>query len=331
MKSNFLKSFAFRILTFPLFLTIGLSLSLVLSSGLISQVQAQDDESISEAPSEGSTTGAEPEGELQSETAITDSLQDEEPPPPEAPYPGAAEEGFAQLDPSSPAPPSQTIQTLENPIQRGSDGTYYYGVDDSPRDFAASVRGGLFGAPAIQNPRNGRFFEEIYQESDIPTIFLDFEWQLKTFVGDLGIKAGTGIFYAQGDGKFANPDRQFDTPPEEFTFIMAPNTLSAIYRLSFHEKQPIVPYAEGGVGYFTFMELRDDDGGPKFAGAPVTFFAAGAAFLLDWLDPKAVRDLDREYGINHVYLTAEYREIIGLDDTYDFSSRVIGGGIMMEF
>lgn len=285
---------------------------------------------------------ATPEGELQVEetqeqpNAISDSLQDEEaPPPPEAPYPGAAEEGFAQeeiapANTSSAAAPTSQTSTLENPIDKKKDGTWFYGVKESDKTFAASFRGGMFSAPEIQNPTNQFFFEQIYEQQEIPTIFFDFEWQLKTFLGAFAAKVGSGIFYVQGNGKFANRDRQFDTPPEEFTFLMFPNTVSAIYRLRFHEKQPVIPFAEAGAGYFTFMELRDD-GDTKFSAAPVTFLSAGAAFLLDWLDPKAVRDLDREYGVNHVYLTAEYREILGLDDTYDFSSRVISGGIMMEF
>ncbi len=286
---------------------------------------------------------ASPEGELQVDeqtqatqqpSAITDALQDDEvPPPPEAPYPGAAEEGFAQEEieaPSDSAAPMNQTSKLEQPIDKKKDGTWYYGVKESDKSFAASFRGGMFGAPEIRNPRNGFFFSQIYEQQEIPTIFFDFEWQLKTFIGAFAAKLGTGIFYVQGEGKFADSARKFDVPPEEFTFLMLPNTVSAIYRLRFHEKQPIIPYAEAGAGYFTFMELRGD-GDIKFNAAPITFLSLGASFLLDWLDPKAVRDLDREYGVNHVYLTAEYREILGLNETYDFTSRVISGGIMMEF
>ncbi len=284
---------------------------------------------------EGELQVEEQNQETQEPSAISDSLQDDEaPPPPEAPYPGAAEEGFAQEEidepaTSSVAPATQT-STLEKPIDKSKDGTWYYGVEESDKTFGASFRGGMFGAPEIRNPKNGFFFSQIYEQQDIPTIFFDFEWQLKTFLGSFAAKLGSGIFYVQGEGKFADSTRQFDSPPEEFTFLMFPNTVSAIYRLRFHEKQPIIPYAEAGAGYFTFMEIRDD-GDLKFNAAPVTFLSLGASFLLDWLDPKAVRDLDREYGVNHVYLTAEYREILGLNDTYDFTSRVISGGIMMEF
>lgn len=272
------------------------------------------------------------------DSAIVDSLQGEEetPPPAEAPYPGAAEEGFTQENQpaasheASAAPQGQTIK-LETPLDKSADGTYFYGVDESKKTFASSLRGGLFGPPAIQNPRNNAFFKDIYVQQNIPTAFFDFEWELKTFLGDIGAKLGTGVFYVNGTGKFADSSRSHDTPPEQFTFIMFPNTVSAIYRLKLTDKQPLVPYAEAGAGYFTFMELRDDGAAPKFAAAPVTFLAAGGAFLLDWLDPKAIRDLDREYGVNHVYVTAEYREIIGLNKTYDFTSRVISAGLLLEF
>lgn len=290
------------------------------------------------------TTDQLPQGELQSDStdksdpAIVDSLQDEEPPPPEAPYPGANEEGFSQEDNSQQAPtvdndilpPAQDIQTLEQPIKKDKNGTYYYGVKESGRSGAASFRFGMFGPPKIVNPKNGLWFHDIYEAENIPTVFFDYEWDLKTFLGDLGVKLGSGIFFASGKGHFADPARQYDTPPENFTFLMLPNTASAIYRLKFSDKQPILPYAEAGAGYFTFMEFGDDGRAPKFAGAPATFVAGGAAILLDWFDTKAIRDLDREYGINHVYLTAEYREVIGFTN-YDFTSRVIGGGMLFDF
>jgi hypothetical protein len=41
--------------------------------------------------------------------------------------------------------------------------------------------------------------------------------------------------------------------------------------------------------------------------------------------------LDREYGINRVYLTAEFRGIVSITQNYDFTSNLINGGLLMEF
>lgn len=282
------------------------------------------------------------QGELQVEgqpkaekdNAITDSLKEDEelPPPAEAPYPGAHEEGFTQeaQTPSAHAAPQSQTMRLEQPIKK-SDGIYTYGVKESDKSGAMTLKGGVFGPPAIQNHKNGLFFKDIYEAKTFPTLFLDYEWQLKTALGEISAKIGSGIFYASGYGHFTDSTRRTEKPPESFTFLMFPNTVSANYRLNVIRNQWVVPYVEGGAGYFTFVEFADDNRAPKYAGAPVTFFAGGAAFLLDWFDKSAIAELDREYGVNHVYLTAEFKEFVGLDKRYDFSSRVIGGGIMMDF
>ncbi len=112
---------------------------------------------------------------------------------------------------------------------------------------------------------------------------------------------------------------------------MFPNQLTAIYKFQYADEQIFVPYVEGGAGYFTFMEVRDDGQSTKFGGAAVTVAAAGANILLDWLDRQSVRQLDNEYGINHVWLTGEYRYIVGLNPTFDFTSGVISAGLMVDF
>lgn len=266
--------------------------------------------------------------------AITKEIAEEpEAPPAEFPYPGATEEGF------EPAPPVVRLEaadqpaTLTRPLRTHPSGEYFYGFKSSPREAAASVRLGFFGPPDITNKKNNIKFEQIYGNQNIPAIFGDYQWSLTKAFGDIGIKAGTGFFVSQGDGEFiqANPERTNRTPDEAFTFLMLPNTLTAIYRFQYHEKQPIVPYVEGGAGYFTFAEIRDDGASPKIGGAGVGIAAAGVNILLDWLDPHSVRQLDNEWGINHVWLIGEYRLISGLNKEYDFSSSVINAGVMMEF
>ena len=113
-------------------------------------------------------------------------------------------------------------------------------------------------------------------------------------------------------------------------FFMLPNTVSGIYRFKYADRQVLVPYGEGGGGLFTFMETRDDSKGPKFGAAPTAFAAGGLNILIDGVDRDAMKNLRQDYAINHLYLNAEFREIIGFGK-FNFGSRVICGGLGAEF
>ncbi len=254
-------------------------------------------------------------------------------PPAEFPYPGATEEGFETRSPIVRLEATEAPAHLIRPLRMNASGEYFYGFKSSERNALASVRLGFFGPPDIINKKNNIKFEQIYGDQQVPALFGDYQWSLTKNFGDIGIKAGTGLFVSQGEGEFIaqSVERTGRTPDESFIFLMLPNTVTAIYRFQYHETQPIVPYIEGGAGYFTFAEIRDDGASPKIGGSGVGVAAAGVNILLDWLDPHSVRQLDNEWGINHVWLLAEYRLISGLNKQYDFSSSVINAGVMMEF
>lgn len=276
---------------------------------------------------------AELEVESETENIAKDIVDEDSKPAPEFPYPGATEKGFEKPAPKSKSRSGSSSRTLTKPIRISSSGEYYYGFQSSARDSAASLKFGMFAPPQIFNPTNNIYFEDVYGSSQIPTLFFDYEWMLTRKLGDIGFKLGTGLFVSQGTGAFAvqSPDRAGKKPDEKFTFVMFPNTATAVYRFQYWETQPIVPYVEGGGGYFTFAEIRDDGAHPKAGAAAVAVVAGGVNLLMDWLDQQSVRQLDREWGINHVWLTAEVRQIKGLNDQFDFTSSIIGGGIMMEF
>lgn len=213
---------------------------------------------------------------------------------------------------------------------------YIYKVNESEQKNAVAVRVGFAEFNDLENPEEsgqvGSTFDENYDNSNSPMVLIDYEWQLfRTPIGKLGVRMGGGVFYAQGNGHFVSTTNQSKTPREVFTFFAVPVNLGATYRMQIWDQQLIVPYGEGGLTAIGFAEIRDDDKGPKFGGAPAGYFAAGAAFNLTYFDNLSRIMLDREYGINRVYLTGEYRAIIGLSQNYDFTSDFINGGIMMEF
>ena len=53
--------------------------------------------------------------------------------------------------------------------------------------------------------------------------------------------------------------------------------------------------------------------------------------MLDFLDKKAITMLDASSGINHIYITGEYRSIASTDPNLDFSDNFFNAGLTFEF
>lgn len=221
---------------------------------------------------------------------------------------------------------------VERPVEMLASGEYRYRMQPSLARKSASFRLGVMTPPEITNPDNDVKYEDIYGKEPAPILLGDYEFlRLFSKAGRLGIKFGSGLIFANGRGRFKDPARAAELPDESYMFVVFPNTLTANYRFQFAQKQILVPFIEGGGGYYTFAEIRDDGKRPKFGGSLVGVAAGGFNFLLNWLDPAAVRSLDAEYGINHVWLTAEARATVGVNKTVDFTNTSFNAGFLMEF
>jgi len=219
-------------------------------------------------------------------------------------------------------------------IKIGKDKTYYYKVKESEQKRAASFHIGVYDPSNLSNPDSDfkASFYDNYDQSQNPAVIFEYEWQgWQSAIGKFGIRAGTGILVAQGNGHFASGVNQALTPREQFTFFALPNTLGAVYRMHLFHRQLLVPYAEGGGLAWTFSEFRDDNKAPKFGGALGAYGAVGVAFNLTYFDYLTRIQLDREYGINACYMTAEYRHVFTLSQRFDFTSDYFNGGFLMEF
>lgn len=219
----------------------------------------------------------------------------------------------------------------EKPSTISSDGEFTYPVEESPFTGAAGIRFGMLAPPSIVNSSNGLNFKQIYGEADIPGLMVEYEYPLTRAIGRIGLKFETGAYYAQAYGRFLRPARADEIPEERFTFLMVPIQALIHYRFQYADKQLVVPFVEGGGGYNGIAELRDDNKKPRFGGAPVLIASGGVNILLDWMDQHAIRQLDAEYGINHVWLTVQYRQIVGLKKDVDFSTHLISGGFTFDF
>jgi hypothetical protein len=219
-------------------------------------------------------------------------------------------------------------QTKKGLTRITNDGTYIYKVKATPQHQAGGFSVGSLGSPAIQNPSTHETYSEIYGESPTTTILVNYEYQFYQHLGKLGFKAGTGLAYAQGHGELTVTQQ---VSLEEFSIFILPNNAGVIYRMQYWDRQPVIPYGEAGADYFTFVETRNDGKPARYGGALAAHVAGGVALSLNWLDRVNMSRLDQEYGINSVYLTGEYRHIIGLNSSYDFTSNIVSGGFLFEF
>ncbi len=204
-------------------------------------------------------------------------------------------------------------------------GEHLYDVEASPLTSSIGFRFGSMAAPTLTR---GNFdFVDVYEESQVSTLMIDYEWILMKSIGRLGLRVSGGFFTANGKGRFEDGTEA----REKYTLYAFPLELTFAYRFEYFHNQLLVPYAAGGVNYFGMVEIRDDNSEPGVGGAPALNFAGGLAILLDYLDLRSIRNIDRKYGVNHIWLFAEFRQFVGLNSEIDFTSSYINAGVTFDY
>jgi hypothetical protein len=221
---------------------------------------------------------------------------------------------------------------MERPVEIHASGEFQYKLPLSVSKHAASFGFGILTPPKLSNANNNLTFGQIYGASPLPIILLNYEiMRLNTAIGRVGLVVGSGLAVASAQGHFKDPSRATEIPDERYTFAIFPNSLTAHYRFQFSDKQIIVPFVNGGAGYYTVAEIRDDGARPRLGGGVVAVGGGGLHFLMDWADIRSLRKLESEYGINHVWFTLEGRGAVTLGSALDFTSASGNAGFMMEF
>ena len=219
----------------------------------------------------------------------------------------------------------------EAPQSISKDGEFRYPVSVSDYTASGSIRFGIMSPPSLKNASNGLTFKDIYGDGMVPALLFDYEYPFTRAIGRLGLKAESGFIASSARGRFKNSARLGELPEERFTFLMIPLQTTVIYRIQFADTQWIVPFVEGGGVYYGIAEMRDDGKAPRLGGAPAAVAAGGVSILLDWIDPHSIRQLDADYGINHVWLTLQYRQIVGVKKDLDVSTQMATAGFTFDF
>ena len=148
----------------------------------------------------------------------------------------------------------------------------------------------------------------------------------------MGLKLGLGLMFAQGDGIFADPGINANRVAlEKYTLLILPLSAGLNYKLQYWSNQFLVPFAGAGADLFNILEIRDDGTRPNVLSAPSFHFGGGILIAIDKLSGSGVNNMEKEYGVNHMYIVAEVRQYIGLTTNVNLNNMLFLGGISFDF
>lgn len=149
---------------------------------------------------------------------------------------------------------------------------------------------------------NDDIYEDVFDRKDIQGVGFSFGWYP---VKNLELASKLG--YITKKGKIYIKSGDEGKQEEKFLFTLVPIQLELSYRFDFIEEQLIVPSI--GIGYdwwyyqqnFGGDEIDDEKGNRSGY-----HYHAGLAILLDKLDPSGNFFLQRDFGIENVFLNLDF-------------------------
>jgi hypothetical protein len=215
-------------------------------------------------------------------------------------------------------------------------GKYYYKTDkNTKKNQTTSLRLGYIEPPQIESTTDASTFTfaDMYGDSPVPYLILDYEWQPFASFRKMGFVLGMGLFTSSADGFYKNDEVQkvYGNAKESFTFIGLPISAGGLFRFEFAHRQWVVPFVNAGLSYFILGEIRDDGKKTHVVGTPGGYGGGGLMFNITAWDRDVSFTMDREYGINNMWLTAEYKYVKSFNEDLDISSSVINIGISVDY
>lgn len=232
--------------------------------------------------------------------------------------------------------PKGGVEYIEHPLAAKGlteirrDGSYIYKTgQETDSQGSGAFRLAMMDPPKI-TAADGTTFEMMYSDGQQPYFSFDFEWQPFQGFGRLGIGTGFGILVAQGNGRFLDPSMANMEAKEKYTFLALPLILSLNYRLQFKDRQLFIPYMTAGGSYYGVVEYRDD-GKVKAVGTPGAFGGGGILFNISGVDQETAFTLRNDYGIANLYVSLDYKYSTTFSEDLDFTSHMIGAGIVADY
>jgi hypothetical protein len=181
-------------------------------------------------------------------------------------------------------------------------------------------------------------FQKVYGSGYTPDVRFQIEHYL--IYGDntfsLGVMAFTGIQYFVGSGIFATtiiqPDGSTPFPSQSrtrFAFVNLPVGIGPSFHLNL--ARWIRPYVQLMPTGMIFFESRNDSLSGHHGKALGYTATAGVAIMMDWISKDTTWLLYRDYGIKHVYFTAEYSRMETPWTAVDFQYSGLNMGFAFDF
>jgi hypothetical protein len=185
----------------------------------------------------------------------------------------------------------------------------------SPQRFGAEVTFGPY-RPNVDGEFNGTRdpYKAYFGTGQELMMRAALEYQFWHRYGTLAGGLGVGYFSVTGTAPVA--DGSGLPSGDQSTLTVIPFNVSAIYRFDYFLEQakfPLVPFGKIGLDY-AYWSITDGNGniavdstGGRARGGTLGWHVgAGAAFVIDFLDPDAAHDFDEDLGVNHTAITFEY-------------------------
>lgn len=235
----------------------------------------------------------------------------------------------------------QHDSSKEGLVRITKDGAYIYDIQRPLKNQSSKITFGMAYQPEISvdveqrdNAGNGTgvfntyIFEDFYAESSGLILGYDYESYPWVDKGRLGYQIGFGAMFVTGNGILVTTGQPSN---EKFTFITLPINAGAVYRFEYKDKQLVAPYVAGGATLLSLIEKREDLAQPN-AAFGFGFYGAGGVMLnVGALDPDAGYQLDSEYGISNLWLTAEFRLTEVNNEAFTFSNQYLNAGLSFDF
>lgn len=182
--------------------------------------------------------------------------------------------------------------------------------------WSMEIRGGVT-EPALPN------WATYYQDARPLTGFLNLSFKPLRFF-ELGVETG----YLRALGKGLLPLN--GTTGGEVTYELLPVAALATLRLTFTDRQWVVPYIGGGWNRVTYRQsIKGQD--TVMGSAQGYVFRGGVQLLLDPFDNIAAHYLYDDYGIRNTFVVVEYRKNEAMVNAIDVGGTSLTTGIVLEF
>ncbi len=204
-------------------------------------------------------------------------------------------------------------------------------LEHPPIKHAFALKIGINPGIQVTDAGGTHSFTDVYGGGWKPDVLLhyQYEWFHSENWGSFGPTLDFGVSYAGAPGLFAIPFNGSLVSQTQFSMVQVPALVGANYQ--FNLFRILRPYAQANIGPIGVAEIRMDEKAGYRDFSVVYSATGGVAFLMDWLEPKAMREAYDGTGFQHIYIVCEYAFLKTLWGNVNFTRNGLYSGFLFEF